>query len=170
MEMITDIIKITNKLNLCYILLLIILCLLQNTTALHSLMPLLPHNWIIHCHNWSLIFCIFLVTQETQTQLLLCPGGVKWSEAASGCCALWGWISAAFCPGEGGNCKDTQPWPWANQGALPGHPQAGAEWPEGRNEWITMVVWQYGCYLNTDVNKKEKRKATWLMEYDIFLC
>lgn len=83
------------------------------------------------------------VTQETQTQLLLCPGGVEWSEAAGGRGALWGRIPAALCPGEGGNCQDTQPWPRANQGALPGHPQAGAEWPEGRNEpgGIPAVIW-----------------------------
>lgn len=95
----------------------------------HHLCP----NWIIHRHHQPLTFCISLVTQETQTQLLLCPGGVEWSEAASSCGALWGWIPAALCPREGGDCQDTQPWPGANQGAFPGHPQTGAKWPKGRN-------------------------------------
>lgn len=81
-----------------------------------------------------------LVTQETQTQLLLCPGGVEWSEAASSCGALWGWIPAALCPRKGGDCQDTQPWPGANQGAFPGHPQTGAKWPQGRHVGAVLCV------------------------------
>lgn len=88
----------------------------------------------------SLTFCFFLVTQETQTQLLLRPGGVEWSEAAGGCGTLWWWFPATLCPGERGNCQDTQPWPRANQGTLLGHPQAGAERPEGRNEFTFVML------------------------------
>lgn len=80
-----------------------VLCFLSY--LVHHLCP----NWIIHRHHQPLTFCISLVTQETQTQLLLCPGGVEWSEAASSCGALWGWIPAALCPREGGDCQDTQP-------------------------------------------------------------
>lgn len=69
----------------------------------------LCYNGIIHRHQQPLTFCVSLVTQETQTQLLLCPGGVEWSEAAGSCGALWGWIPAALYPGEGGDCHDTQP-------------------------------------------------------------
>lgn len=71
--------------------------------------PPLPSNWIIHRHHQPLTFCISPVAQETQTQLLLRPGGVEWSQAAGGRGALWGWIPAALCPGEGGDCQDTQP-------------------------------------------------------------
>lgn len=121
-----------------YVLLVIILCFLLYTTTSNS--PLLPYNWIIHHHNQCLTFCISLVTQETQTQLLLCPRGVEWSEAASGCGALWGWIPAALCPGEGGNCQDTHSWAPAAQGALPGHPQDSTKRLEGRNEDAFMVL------------------------------
>lgn len=140
----------------------------------------LRSNWIIHRHHQPLTFCISLITQETQTQLLLCPGGVEWSEAASSCGALWGWIPAALCPGEGGDCQDTQPWPRANQGAFPGHPQTGAERPKGRNKtafivltsvWgIIEVMWWYGCTFSPDVQSKEKTKETWLMESEILFA
>lgn len=91
-------------------------------------------NWIIQHHHWPLTFCISLVTQETKTQLLLCPGGAEWSQAASSSGALWGRLPAALCPGERGHCEDPQPSPGADQGAFPGHPQAGAEWPKGMDE------------------------------------
>lgn len=90
-----------------YVLSLIISCFPPN--ALKSIKPPLPSNWIIHHHHQPLTFCIPPVTQETQTQLLLRPGGVEWSQAAGGRGALWGWIPAALCPGEGGDCQDTQP-------------------------------------------------------------
>lgn len=81
--------------------------ILSNTASSDSPITFIPRYWITHHYNQPLTFCIFLVTQETQTQLLLCPGGVEWSEAAGGRGALWGWIPAALCPGKGGNCQST---------------------------------------------------------------
>lgn len=83
--------------------------LILQVLFLRSLVCSLCPNWIIHRHHQPLTFCVSLVSQETQTQLLLCPGGAEWFEAASGCGALWGWIPAALCPREGGDCQDTQP-------------------------------------------------------------